>query len=43
MAMAYPLGVNQAQIVRYMIYQKDHHNDCCGWWLCSVYTNKMIN
>ena len=32
MAMAYPLGVNRAQTVRYIIYQKDHYNDCCGRW-----------
>ena len=38
MAMAYPLGVQRAQIITYMIYWKDQQNYCCGWWWCSDYT-----
>ena len=32
MIMAYRLGMNCTQIIRYMIYGKYQNDDCCGWW-----------
>ena len=32
MILAYRLGMNWTQINTYMIYQKYHYDDCCGWW-----------